>query len=114
MKAIIYSISVLYLTFSLSISGKAQALLDLESGLIFTGYNDVSIPGDVGTLFSFKDDLVSKTAFFYRLRLDYTIKSRHTFSLLYAPLQIISAGRMEQGVLFEGVVFPATTELEGT
>jgi hypothetical protein len=114
MKAIIYSISILFLTFSLSISVKSQALIDLESGLVFTGYNDVRIPGDDGTLFSLKDDLVSKTAFFYRIRLDYTIKSRHTLSLLYAPLETKSEGSMAQDVLFEGVVFPANTELEGT
>ena len=114
MKAIIYSISIFSLTFSLSISGKAQARIDLESGLVFTGYNDVRIPGDVGTLFSLKNDLVSKTAFFYRIRLDYTIKSRHTLSLLYAPLETKSEGSMAQDVLFEGVVFPANTELKGT
>ena len=114
MKAILYSVSILFLTFSLSTSGKAQAAIDLESGLVFTGYNDVRIPGDEGTLFSMKDDLVSKTAFFYRIRLDYTIKSRHTFSLLYAPLETKSEGSLEEDLLFEGVVFPANTELEGT
>ena len=64
MKTIIYSISVLFLTFSLSTSLKAQARIDLESGLVFIGYNDVRIPGDDGTLFSLKEDLVSKTTFF--------------------------------------------------
>ena len=69
---------------------KAQVLIDLESGAVFTGYNDVRIPGDEGTLFSLKDDLIPKTEFFYRIRLNYTIKSRHTISLLYAPLETIS------------------------
>ena len=114
MKSVIYSICVLFLAFSLSISVKAQALIDLETGLVFTGYNDVRIPGDQGTLFSLKDDLNSKAAFFYRLRLSYTIKSRHTLSLLYAPLETNSEGSIAQDVFFEGVVFPANTELEGT
>lgn len=114
MKAFIYSISILLLSVSLSISVKAQARIDLESGLVFTGYNDVRIPGDQGTLFSLKDDLISETAFFYRIRLDYTIKSRHTFSLLYAPLEVKSKGSMEKDIIFEGVVFPANTEIEGT
>ena len=87
MKTIIYSISILLLIFSLSISVKAQASIDLESGAVFTGKNDVRIPGNQGTLFSLKDDLISKTAFFYRIRLSYTIISRHTISLLYAPLE---------------------------
>jgi hypothetical protein len=114
MKAVIYSIAILFLTLSLSISVKAQAIIDLESGIVFTGYNDVRIPGDQGTLFSLKDDLVSKTVFFYRLRLSYTIKSRHTISLLYAPLETKSEGRAVKDILFEGVVFPANTELEAT
>ena len=36
----------------LASSIKAQALIDLETGPVFTGYNDVRIPGDQGTLFS--------------------------------------------------------------
>lgn len=95
-------------------SSKAQALIDLESGLVFTGYNDVRIPGDEGTFFSLKDDLIPKTEFFYRLRLNYTIKSRHTLSLLYAPLETTSEGSVTKDIFFEGEVFPANTELVGT
>jgi len=93
---------------------KAQALLDFETGAVFTGYNDVRIPGDVGTFFSLKDDLIPETEFFYRLRLNYTIKSRHTFSLLYAPLETTSEGSVTNDIFFEGVVFPANTDLIGT
>jgi hypothetical protein len=93
---------------------KAQALIDLESGLVFTGYNDVRIPGDEGTLFSLKDDLIPEAEFFYRLRLNYTIKSHHTLSLLYAPLETKSEGSVPNDIFFEGVVFPANTELVGT
>lgn len=114
MKAIFYSIAFLFLTFSLSTSVKAQAFIDLESGLVFTGYNDVRIPGDEGTLFSLKDDLSPETSFFYRLRLGYTIQSRHTISLLYAPLETKSEGSTPQDILFAGMLFPANTELEGT
>ena len=114
MKTIVYSISILLLIFSLSISVKAQALIDLESGAVFTGKNNVRIPGNQGTLFSLKDDLISKTAFFYRIRLSYTIKSRHTISLLYAPLETKSEGSVSQDILFEGVIFPANAELKGT
>ena len=113
MKAIIYSISILFLTSFLSVSVKAQTMIDLESGLVLTGYNNVRIPGDQGTTFSLKDDLESRAAFFYRLRLSYTIKSRHTLSVLYAPLETKSEGSMPQDVFFEGVEFPANTELEG-
>lgn len=114
MKAIPYSVSVLILALSLSMTVTAQALLDLESGVVFTGKNDVRIPGDAGTLFSMKDDLVSDPAFFYRISLGYTIGSRHTLTLLYAPLETKSEGSMAQDIVFEGVTFPANTDLEGT
>lgn len=43
---------------------KAQALFDIETGTVFTGYNDVRIPGDKGTLFSLKYDLKPKIKVF--------------------------------------------------
>jgi hypothetical protein len=114
MKTIIYSIAILFLTFSFSVSVKAQFAVDLESGFVIPGYNDVRIPGDQGTLFSLTDDLKAETAFFYRVRLNYTIKSRHTLSLLYAPLETHSEGSKAKDIFFEGVEFPANTKLEGT
>jgi hypothetical protein len=41
----------------------------MESGLVTTGYNDVRIPSNGGTLFSLKDDFNVRSSFFYRLRL---------------------------------------------
>ncbi len=114
MKTLVYSITILLLTFSFYISIKAQAQIDLESGLVFTGYNNVRIPGDQGTFFSLKDDLQAKTEIFYRLRVSYTIKSRHTISLLYAPLETKSEGSVANEIFFEGVLFPANTKLKGT
>jgi hypothetical protein len=104
---------VLILSFNvLSVSG--QASFDLETGAVSTGYNNVRIPGDQGTLFSLKDDLISKTEIFFRLRANYTIKSRHTLSLLYAPLETVSKGNVPYDILFEGVTFQANTDLTGT
>lgn len=112
---IILSLAFLALILSFNVlSLKGQALIDLETGAVVTGYNNVRIPGDQGTLFSMKDDLVSKTEFFYRIRASYTIKSRHTLSLLYAPLETESNGNLPNEIFFEGVTFPANTDLTGT
>lgn len=108
-----FATMVLLLCIGASIA-KAQALIDLETGLVSTGYNNVAIPGNLGTRFSLKDDLTPKSAFFYRVRLNYTIKSRHTISLLYAPLETTSKGRVTKDISFEGVVFPANAEIVGT
>ena len=96
----------------LSLNG--QASFDLETGAVGTGYNNVRIPGDEGTLFSLKDDLISKTEIFFRIRVNYTIKTRHTLSLLYAPLETASNGNLPYDIFFEGVTFPANTDLSGT
>jgi hypothetical protein len=93
---------------------KGQALFDIETGAVATGYNNVRIPGDNGTLFSLKNDLISKTEVFFRLRASYTIRSRHTLSLLYAPLETSSTGKVPGEIVFEGVTFPANTDLKGT
>lgn len=76
-----------------------------------TGYNDIRIPSDLGTQFSVKDDLKSKTKIFYCFRASYTLQSRHTISLLYAPLEIKSAGRVPYKISFNGVFFDADTDL---
>lgn len=92
----------------------AQANIDIETGVVITGYNDVRIPGDIGTLFSLKDDLTAKTKIFYRLRASYTIKSRHTLSLLYAPLEVKSEGSVPSDISFAGELFPANSDIKAT
>lgn len=116
MKTTIFIITTLNIFISSSIFNNinAQAIINLESGLVTTGYNNVRIPGDIGTLFSLKDDLKPEVKVFYRLRASYTIKSRHTFSLLYAPLEIKSEGSVPRDIFFQGAVFPANTKLYGT
>ena len=104
---------VLILSFNV-LSLNSQVSFDLETGAVGTGYSNVRIPGDQGTLFSLKDDLISKTEAFFRLRVNYTIKSRHTLSLLYAPLETVSNGNLPYDIFFKGAIFPANTDLTGT
>jgi hypothetical protein len=92
---------------------KSQAVLDIESGVVFSGYNDVRIPGTGGTLFSMSEELEASPELYLRLRGSYTIAKRHTLSLLYAPLSIKSTGSVPKEIIFEGVVFPANADLEG-
>lgn len=107
-------VAFLFLLLSFTTSANAQALIDVEFGLVSTGYNDVRIPGDGGTRFSLKDDLKPDAGFFYRTRLSYTLASRHTLSLLFAPLQVSSEGSVANNILFEGVLFPANSDIDAT
>jgi len=111
MKSFIYAISILFFTFFQQISANAQAIIDIETGAVFNGYNDVRIPGDQGTLFSLTDDLQAESKIFYRIRASYIIKSRHFLSVLYAPLETNSRGTVPNDIFFEGELFPANTQL---
>jgi hypothetical protein len=88
--------------------------LDLESGIVGSGYNDVRIPGETGTLFSLSEDLSTPSRAFFRARLSYAFGGRHALSALYAPLTLEADGTLESPVIFEGEEFPAGTDVEGT
>jgi len=91
-----------------------QFSLDMETGMVFSGYNDVRIPGDTGTRFSLSEDLEANSALFFRARINYAINPKHTLSLLFAPLTITSEGQISKDVNFKGTVFPAQEKIEAT
>ena len=114
MKYFSYSFYILLLTLIPINTSNAQVIIDFETGPVFTGYNDVRIPGDEGTLFSLNDDLKAKTKLYYRLKASYTWNLRHTISLLYAPLETKSEGVTPNDIMFEGELFNANDQLDGT
>jgi len=92
----------------------SQIDLDIESGVVFSGYNDVRIPGDQGTLFSLSEELEADPGVFYRVRLFYHFNDRHHLGALYAPLSIDAAGPLDRPLIFEGETFPANTPLKAS
>jgi hypothetical protein len=88
--------------------------VDLETGLVRSGYNDVRIPGETGTLFSLSEDLKADDAIFYRIRLNYSVSKKHTLSILYAPLTLNSTGKFDENIQFENLDFPSNTDIEAT
>jgi len=95
-------------------NAKAQVNIDIESGMVFTGYNNVQIPGNTGSRFSLKDDFKPNPTAFIRIRGGYTFKSKHTFSILYAPLSVKSDGSINKQIVFQGETFPANTPINAT
>ena len=116
MKIKIHLATILFVIIFCSIASfvNAQAYIDIESGAVFTGYNNVRISGDAGTLFSLKNDLNAKPNASIRIRAGYTIKSRHSILLLYAPLIVKSNGTTNKQIDFEGVTFPSNTILNAS
>jgi hypothetical protein len=108
-----FSLIILVFVGSLQVTSlSAQASIDLETGFVSAGYNDVRVPGDQGTLFSLTDDLMSASSFFFRIRAGYKIRERHNISLLYAPLSVKSDGFLPYDVSFAGEIFPADSALD--
>ncbi|MGB9835485.1 MAG: hypothetical protein ACPLRX_01950 [Candidatus Saccharicenans sp.] len=91
-----------------------QWFLDVENGAVFSGYNDVEIPSDTGPRFSLSEELKTDPAYFFRLRLGYQWKSRHTVSVLAAPLKLRAAGSLDRPLFFFEELFPAGTQLRGS
>lgn len=112
----VIGISPLFLSIAILIAARAlaQVDLDIETGALFSGYNDVRIPGAGGTLFSLSEELEADPGIFYRIRLFYHFNDRHHVGALYAPLSIHSAGQLDRDLSFEGATFPANTPLEAT
>jgi len=88
----------------------ARWSVDIEAGPVFSGYNDVRIPGDTGTDFSLTEDLHARTAFAWRARVSKAFGDRHWVSVLVAPLRVESRGTLNRDVLFAGRSFDASTE----
>jgi hypothetical protein len=91
---------------------QAQMTADIETGIVFSGYNDVRIPGDGGTLFSLSEDLHIDPSTFFRVRAEYTLNSKHTIGLLVAPLRLEAKGSSIREIHFLDESFPPDTQLK--
>ncbi|MCU0606718.1 MAG: hypothetical protein MUF78_04705 [Candidatus Edwardsbacteria bacterium] len=92
---------------ALAAGAAARPFVDLEAGAVFSGYNDVAVPGDAGTRFSLSRQLRSDPAPFGRLRAGYCFGGRHTVSALAAPLRISASGSSDRDIVYLGQTFPA-------
>jgi hypothetical protein len=88
--------------------------MELETGWIRSGYNDVAIPGNSGDKFSLSEDLKADDNVFFRLRLNYILSQKSELSLLYAPLKIESTGEFNKDILFAGESFSAAQLVNAT
>jgi hypothetical protein len=90
----------------------AQWFADFENGITWSGYNDVRIPGDTGTLFSLSKDLKIDSSYFFRVRLGRTFSGKHTVFLFAAPLSLNASGQVGKTIKFFEDEFPAGVPLK--
>ncbi len=94
-------------------AARAELSLDLETGVAFSGYNDLRIPNDDNnTMFSFTKDLDSDPVMYGRANLHYQITPRHEVSVLYSPLTIKPKGTLDFDVNFMDETFDAGKEID--
>ncbi|MDN3687870.1 hypothetical protein [Cyclobacterium jeungdonense] len=108
---------VLSLTMFLFLIGtlsRAQVILDVESGLAFPGYNDVRIPNEMGTLFSFQEDFETEGPVIpLRTRLGFSFNEKNHIFALYAPLGINYNGTATKNISFQSSIFQQGETLDG-
>jgi hypothetical protein len=102
---------VLFICLNFSSFTSAQTFVQIESGALFTGLNNIR-NGNKGTLFSLKNDLATPVTPFLRLRAGILLNDKHHFSILYAPLKIVVTGTIDRDILFDGKDFKANIPLE--
>ena len=87
--------------------------IDIESGAALSGYNNIRIPNNTGTLISFSEELETEPAWFVRGRLTYNFNRAHSLSLLIAPLTLHASGLLDREVIFRGESFAPNVLLNG-
>jgi hypothetical protein len=107
----VFMFSLIFIFFTHSYAD-AQWSVDLETGFVFSGYNDVRIPRDTGTGFSLSKDLQTDSSLFFRLRLGYQFHPKHTLSVLAAPLTLDASGRVSKAIRFFEEDFPPDVPLK--
>ncbi len=87
--------------------------LDVETGAVLSGYNDVKIPNNRSNdEFSLSDGLETDPKAFSRFRFTYTYKTRHSLSLLVAPLKLEPSGKFKEDITFQDKVFARNTQTD--
>jgi len=85
--------------------------VNIESGFAFCGYNDIQIPGDTGTEYSFCDDLEYNPQAYGRLHLGYKFNDKHYVFATLAPFTVKAEGTLDKTLYFDGSYFPAGDHL---
>ena len=86
--------------------------LELEAGPVWQSNNDVQLPGDSGTRFSFKDVTGDGPFAAGRLSIGWDVNQRHGLKFVVAPLRISDSGSFDKEVSFAGETFAADTSTD--
>lgn len=104
---------IFFLFFGIVFQVKSQFSLDIETGLIFPGYNEVRIPSETGTTFDFSRDFdIQGLVVPLRIRPGYSFGKNHIFAL-YAPLTANYSGTPGFDIRLQDTNFDGSRALDG-
>ena len=112
MRKLFFVLTCFILSLFSAASLHAGIIIDIQGGPVFTGYNDVRVPGDDGTKFSLSDDLTADTAWSARFEAGYEFGERHYAGFMATPLRVSSSGSTGRDINFNGTTFPAGQDLK--
>ena len=87
--------------------------LELEGGPVWQSKNDVRIPGNSGTEFSFSDLTGNGPYAYGRITFDWSFREKHGFRIVVAPLRSEGNGSFDKPVSFAGSVFNVNVPTNG-
>jgi hypothetical protein len=107
--------TILLFALTITFSGTyAQWSLDIESSLPFQSYNDVRIPNETGTTFSFTDDFeLQGPVIPFRLLIGFTFAEKNHLFALFAPLGLKYEGIAPFDISFQQSLFTEGQQIEG-
>jgi hypothetical protein len=111
----IFCLSLLAMAAQAAAGSEAEVFrLEFEGGPVWQSMNDVRIPGDGGTEFSFKDLTGTGPYAAGRFTLGWNIRPNHGVRFVAAPLRVTGTGSFDQQVSFAGQTFAADSSTKGS
>lgn len=93
------------------LNAHARLRIDIGTGAVFSGYNDLRAPNISGTDVSLSEELKTDPNYFIKVRFTYTV-DRHSIALFAAPVRLEANGEIGKPIVFEEEEFSADVPLK--
>lgn len=102
---------VLIIMTCLYINASAEFVTSIQGAAVYSGRNDIALPGDTGSRFSFSDDLDSGIVFSPRIEAGYEFNHRHYIGFMASTLRLDADGTLDRDIYFDNKLFAAGTKV---
>lgn len=102
---------VLIIMTCLNINASAEFITSIQGAAVYSGRNDIALPGDTGSRFSFCDDLDSDIVFSPRIEAGYEFNHRHYIGFMASTLRLEADGTLDRDIYFDNKLFAAGTKV---